>query len=1004
MRTVQPRAFRIRSGVSILHSVRRGTCLLATLLLFVSACLGAPLPDEFARQLWRVQDGLPEDIVQAAVQDQSGFLWVGTTGGLARFDGSEFEVFDSTSSPRLPVNSVFCLLSGRDGSLWIGSEGGGLLRLRNGVLTRFGAGEGLSDPFVRALLEDSRGALWVGTDNGLFLLGPHAGRLIRKDTGPAVAPLAVHAIAEDRHRLVWVGGSRLVTFDENGRTTPQEHLLPGRYSQNRVKTILPAQDGTIWVGTVGGLVRLEGGSFHPVGPVDGTVRALHQAADGAIWIGTIGHGMWRSTAGKLEKLDAEDLLPSTSVLAISEDRSGQMWISTQGGLVRLSRTPVHVVPLPHAADPDFATISKDRDGAIWAVASKVFRIKDGRARAEPLKELGSPSVRNLLRTRDGSLWVGTDGDGAFWTHDGLTRHFHTPELTSNFVRAFLETRSGDIWIAGDEGLNRFSHGRVERYGMSEGLAYFSTRCLLESADGDVWIGTEQGLSHWRQGRFVIDELTQALAHEKVWALAQDPGGVLWIGTRDHGLFRARGTQVLPFTRAQGLPTDSIYGIADSAGRLWFSGPNTLFSAALQDLDRSDGSAEHPLQVTSYALPFRAGDAQFYGGRQPSVCIDGQGRLWFPSSRGAVYLEPGEIPFEAPSAVFLRSVLVDGQPVGDLAQGVQIGANSRRLVVNYAPLLLGAQNGVSYRYKLENFDKTWTYAGPARTASYTNLPAGHYTFRVESLGGARAAAATVAIDKVPFFWETWWFAALALVTALGAGWTMYRLHLARIRERFDAVLVERTRLAREMHDTVIQGCTSISALLEAIASRRAAPARAGQRQASEPADELLDHARMQIRTTVNEAREAVWNLRHKVEPERRLPDILEAAAAQARRESSVPIRLLCDGDTVLLGSEQAHELSMIVREALSNAVLHGRPREIEVRAQAESATMRLRIADDGTGFVPQEQPQHFGITGMRERAARLGGRLEVRSTPGRGTVVDMLVERAGLRQRGEREGR
>ena len=976
----------LHSYFTALRSLAAGM-LLAFLL---PLALAATLPDEFARQLWRVQDGLPEDIVQAAVQDAEGFLWVGTTGGLARFDGSGFEVFDASSSPRLPVNSVFCLLSSSDGSLWIGSEGGGLLRLRAGVLTRYGAAEGLSDSFIRALLQDGRGSLWVGTDNGLFLLKPGSGKLVRMDG--AIAPLAVHAIAEDRQRTIWVGGSRLVAFHEDG-TPAGEYPLPGLYSQNRVKTILPARDGAIWVGTVGGLQRLDGGRFHRIGPLDATVRSLLQAADGAIWIGTIGKGMWRYVAGKLEKVDAGDLLPSTSVLAISEDHGGQMWIGTQGGLVRLSKTPVHVVPLPGSADPDFATISRDRDSAVWAVASKVFQIKDGRAQADPMAALGNPSVRNLLRASDGSLWVGTDGDGAFRMHEGAVRHFHTPELTSNFVRAFLETRNGDTWIAGDEGLNRYTHGQVERFGTREGLAYFSTRCLLQTANGDVWIGTEQGLSHWREGHFVIDELTQALAHEKVWALAEDNHGFLWIGTRDHGLFRARGTKAMQFTREQGLPTESIYGIINSGGRLWFSGPNTLFSAGLEELDRSDGSAEHPLHVTTYALPFRAGDAQFYGGRQPSVCTDGAGRLWFPSSRGAVYLEPREITGASPSAVFLRSVLVDGQAVGDPSRSLRVAADARRLVFNYAPLLLSPQSGVSYRYKLESFDKTWTYAGPARTASYTNLPAGHYRFRVESLGSTPAAAATVAIDKLPFFWETWWFAACALLVSLVAAWTAYRVHLARIQERFHAVLVERARLAREMHDTVIQGCTSISALLEAIASRR---------NTYGPEGELLNHARAQIRTTINEARDAVWNLRHKVEPERRLPDILEAAAVQARRESGVSIRLHCDGETVLLGSEQAHEVSMIVREALYNAVLHGRPGDIEVRAQGEPETVRLRIADNGAGFVPREQPQHFGITGMQERAARLGGTLEVRSTPGEGTVVDMLVKRAGLRQRGEKD--
>jgi ligand-binding sensor domain-containing protein/signal transduction histidine kinase len=963
--------------------------------------LAASLPKDYSRQLWRVQDGLPEDIVQAAVEDARGFLWVGTAGGLARFDGSEFSILDASSLPRLPVSSVFCLLAARDQSLWIGSEGGGLLRLKDGQLKHFGQAEGLSDPFIRAMVQDERGAIWVGTDNGLFLLPPGSFRLQRLDgasPGPAtgaIAPLAVHAIAEDQQHAIWVGGSRLLRYGEGDKAPPKEYPLPGMYSQNRIKSILPAQDGSLWIGTVGGLEVMDGQRIRKVGTASATVRALHQTRDGAIWIGTIGDGLWRYEKGKLEKVDTADLLPSKSILSISEDRSGQVWIGTQGGLVRLSQTPMHVLPLPQAADPDFATISLDRDGAIWAVASQVFRIgtsrKNEAAELERFPELGSPPVRNLLRASDGSLWVGTDGDGAYRVRGGVIRHFQTPELTNNFVRAFLETRKGDIWIAADEGLNRLVNGHIERYGMRDGLAYFSTRCLLQTANGDVWIGTDQGLSHWRDGHFIIDELTQALAQEKVWSLAEDNAGFLWIGTRDHGLFRARGTSVLAFNRSQGLPTDTIYAIAGAGGRLWFSSPNTLFSASLQELQASDASPEHPLHITVYALPFPASDAQFYGGRQPSVCLDPSGRLWFPSSRGAVYLRLGEVVSEPAPPVFIRSVLVDGQLVSTTGQRSRIAADSRRLVFNYAPLLLGAQGGVSYRYKLEGLDKGWTYAGPARTASYTNLPAGHFRFRVEALDSA--ANASYSIDKLPFFWETWWFAAGVFLSLAGAVWTAYRLHLARIRERFDAVLLERGRMAREMHDTVIQGCTSISALLEGIASRRNTPGAEA---------ELLNYARAQARTTIDEAREAVWNLRHKVGPERRLAEILESMTVNAHREFNIPVSLHASGESVLLGSAAAHELSMIVREALYNAALHGQPGGIDVVVEGGPKQVRLCISDDGAGFEPREQPEHFGITGMQERAVRLGGRLEVRSAPGAGTVVELLLTRSDLRQKAGRE--
>ena len=804
-----------------------GVALLVPLSWVPTSMRATTAPSDFTRHVWRVQDGLPEDTVQAVAQDAQGFLWLGTTGGVARFDGSEFTALDLEKRVPLPVNSVFCLLTGRDGSLWMGTEGGGLLRLQNGKLRQYTAANGLLDLFVRALFEDGRGRLWIGTDNGLFLLEPGTDRVRRLDGSAAVAPLAVHAIAEDRQGRMWVGGSRLVAFAANAASAPTEFPLPGIDSQNRVKTILPASDGSIWVGTVGGLERLGDRSFRKVAGVGGTVRTLRQTSDGAIWIGTIGHGLWRYGQQHLEKVDTGAMLPSKSVLSVFEDASGQIWVGTQSGLVRLNKTPVHVLPLAHAADPDFETITSDTDGSVLVVASSVFRIRSGNGgnTAEPLRlpQLGNPPVRDLFRAADGALWVGTDGEGAYRVLGSSIEHYRAPsQLPNNFVRAFLETRKGDLWIGTDEGVAHLSGGRVQQYGMRDGLVYFSTRSLLETADGDVWIGTDQGLSDWRAGSFVANPVTAALRGEKVWSLLEDPAGYLWIGTRDHGLYRARGSELAHFTKAQGLATDSIYGIAESRGRLWFSGPNTLSSASAAELQGGSDRADRVVQVRTYALPFSAGDAQFYGGRQPSVCVDRQGQLWFPSSRGAIYLNPAEREDASPlpKTIFVRSVLVDGQPVDQGAGEVSLAADTRGLVLDYAPLLLSGQSGVRFRYRMEGFDKVWTYAGAVRAVSYTNLPAGRYRFRVQAIAAGQSAAETsLSIVKRPFFWQTWWFVAGVLLLLGCAAWAAYQVRIRQVRNRFNAVLVERGRLAREMHDTVIQGCTSISALLEGIASRQ-----------------------------------------------------------------------------------------------------------------------------------------------------------------------------------------
>jgi ligand-binding sensor domain-containing protein/signal transduction histidine kinase len=952
---------------------------------------------QYTRRLWRVQDGLPEDTVQALAQTPEGFLWVGTTGGLARFDGSRFTNFGENTTPGFQANSIFCILPAGDGSLWLGSEGSGLLHYTHGGVQTYGAGQGLTDGFVRSVLLDDTGMLWIGTDNGLFQLDTrHLERPVirRVDAGNTMRPIAVHSITEDRERRIWVGGSRLVAI-RGGRV--QDEQLPGLYSQNRVKTILQTADGTIWVGTVGGLDRMDGANFVPLPGIAGTVRVLRQTDDGTLWIGTIGHGLWTYRSGKLAHLSTPGLLPSKTILSIYEDRSRQVWVGTQDGLVRLSRTPVQVLPLPGNSDADFGTISPDGPDKVWVVSSGLFQVTAGAARRYALPLLGSTPVRNIVRDREGGLWIGTDGSGAFhMTAHGITHYSAPQQLTNNFVRAFLEGPQGDMWIGTDQGLNHVTASGVSKYSVKDGLAYFSTRCLLQDHRGDLWIGTDQGISHWSGDRFVHDALTEALRTRRVWSLVEDAEGFLWIGTRDSGLFRFRDGDLAHFTTAQGLASNSTYGMVDDGrGRLWFSGPNTLSSAPLAQMDsRAPVSGLH-LDVTTYEMPFGAEDAQFYGGRQPSGFVDAQGRVWFASSDGAVMIpqgRAGEHDQPAPP-LFLREITADGRALHAKGGELQVPADTSRLEFAYAPLMLRPQNAIRFRYRLEGYEDRWNYAGESRAASYTNLRAGRYRFEVQAFAAndpSLTSSAFVSFHKEPHVYQTWWFAVLCLLVLAGTAWAIYRSRIRGIRLRFEAVLAERNRLAREIHDTVIQGCTSISALLEAIASR-------GVEQAESPEKELLGYARAQAIATIDEAREAVWNLRHGEEQQHDLLSLLRALAENAGQEFGVSVVCRCEGRAFPVNGWAAHELLMAVREAVYNAALHGAPRHIMVSTEFQAGEVRISIADDGRGFDPAaalaEPGAHYGILGMRERIEGLGGELKVHSAPGEGATVQIVVKPA-----------
>jgi ligand-binding sensor domain-containing protein/signal transduction histidine kinase len=925
---------------------------------------------------------LPEQTVQAFAQTRDGYLWIGTSGGLVRFDGAHFTVFDRQNTPALHENSIFCLMVARDGALWIGTEGGGLARYAQGQFRSWTAREGLSNDFVRSLAEDAKGIIWAGTDNGLLRL--EGSRFVRVDGTNDVPALAVHKIYLDRDGGLWVGGSKLMRISGG---TVTEFTMRGESSQNRVKSIVQTQDGAMWVGTVSGLNRMALGqkSFERVGGITGTVRVLRQTTDGVLWIGTIGQGVFEYREGSLAQITAPQSLPSNTVLNFFEDDERNFWIGTQSGMLRLTEAQVSIIPLPKANDSDFGTIYLDRDGSFWIGSTLLFRMKDGAVTPMRLPGTGGDHVRNVYRDRGGALWVGTDGDGVYRIAEGGTTHLTAREgMSNNFVRAMTQDRDGSMWVAADEGLNHIlwenERPRILSYQMRDGLAYFSTRALLEDRNG---------VSHLRGGAFLSDAVTAALALTKVWAIHEDADGGLWFGTRNSGLFRYSEGKLAQFTAADGLPGNAIYQILeDAAGHLWLSGPNGVAVVNRHELDTQAEQFPRHFALTFYSTADMAANTEIYGGTQSSGCITPQGDVWLPSNLG-----PLHIPFFGRSALpppplFIQSVLADGRPVVAGGQ-VELRPGNGRLEFDFTPIQLRSQDGLRFRYMLEGFEKNWSAPTAERTADYTNLPAGRYRFRVETFDVSNpdaASEASIAIVQRPFFYRTWWFiaACAGLIALLVFG--LYQYRVRQVRVRFEAVLEERSRLAREMHDTVIQGCTGVSALLEALAMEDETDSRGAG---------LMDFARTQLRSTIDEAREAIWNLR-KPDDAGSLGEKLESMTRQVSSEFQVPVAWSINGAPFAVTEPVAHDLLMVAREAVYNSMLHGHPSRVGVALSYKSSELVLDLEDDGCGFNPLQADQgnghHFGLKGMQERVERSGGKFHLASAPGKGARIEVRLPR------------
>lgn len=946
---------------------------------------------DYTTRSWQSQSGLPDQTVQAFTETKDGYLWVGTTSGLLRFDGMGYRLYNHVNTGALQEDDIFSLLEGHDGKLWIGTSGGGLLEEKNGEFRAFPVVRGQSSAYIRALAEDHSGRLWVGTDGGLFQV--RNARLEQVAAGDGKAVPDAHAVVEDAAGRVWAGGSRLFVFDKSGT---HEYALPGHDNRYQVKSLAATSDGVLWVGTVSGLYRLFPGSsrLEAVPGIFGLIRSLRVMPDGELWAGTIGSGIFVLRQGSLRRMLAPAPLVSNTVYSLYLDSAQNIWIGTLAGFMRMSHTPTHLLPLGRAAGADFGTVALDHDNSLWFASNELVHIVGERATTVHFPELGDVRVRNVLRARDGSLWVGTVGGGLYRFWNGRTEHFTSKDgLSSNFIQALLEGRDGSLWVGTNYGVSHLEHGRVTNLYSGNGLANNYIRALLEDREGTIWAGSERGLAMYRRGTWVTDALTTALASERIWALYQDEQGSVWIGTHGDGLIRVHDGKLERFTAENGLISGTIYSILGATrGRLWVSTPQGVM---LLEKPWRNGLAENG----AAALPLKRFDAsgglqamQVLGGMQEAGAVAASGVAWFPTSHGLWKIDPDQELPESRLGLAIGEVSIDGQTV--LARSaIQLAASSYRIEISFVPRLLSSQTGLLLRYRMEGLDRDWTYVGPQqRTVTYSNFPPGRFNFVVEAWQTDRPkhmVHTSLRIEKQRHFYQTFWFLLASLACLGGVLLLIYRLRLGQINARFRAVLAERTRLAREMHDTLIQGCIGVSSLLKAASSTEVGD--------EESRIHLIDFAAMQLHATVDEARHTVHNLRGEEKSGNDLPKALTSMAQRVAIEHEIRVPVAVHGTAFVLDPLWTHELLMVAREAVFNAILHGHAREVWLELAFSKEALTMTIHDNGTGFDASAAlaAGHFGLRGMQERALSMGGTLTIESNSCAGTRIAVRIPRAAV---------
>ena len=784
-------------------------CLLVVCLMPMRTLALTPskLPSQYVLDTWQLDEGLPQNSPQSLAQTRDGYIWVGTQEGLARFDGVRFVVFNRRNVPQFASHFITALHADRRGRLWIGTSAGEVL-LQADQFKTVGANTALASAAINDIVEDDRGDMWVATEQGLF--HEHAGTIETVNLESAGPAGRIRALLEDQDQILWVATALqgIVLIDNRQDNQQDNHALlsvdpemPGNPS-----ALHQDADGTLWIGTEEGrLYRRVGRKFEQIqSELGGAVRALRRDRDGNLWIATSGAGLFRLTGNNLTTLDSGSA-PSNDVRALLEDVEGSLWVGSYGGgLLRLRDGKFTPFGLAEGLRGNLAwTISPGRHQDAWVgTDAGLSHYVDGRFEyLAPQFGLENVRVRTVMEDRSGAVWFGTQGRGAFRYFDGkLTEYSKRTGLSGNVVKAIIEDSQGRIIFGTDKSIDILDNGTLVPAPLPiAALGAMTTSILHEDAQHRLWIASDaHGLHVFANGLLQTYTSAQGLPANRVLSMCEDDRGGLWLGTTS-GLALIRDGKVISLARGVGPQTETVIQILrDRHDTYWVTTNRGLFAVAQSDLETFAAGTSASLVYRSYSISDGLRTSEFNGGNTRAGTLMPDGSLWLPSIRGIVRVDPDSIPTNpvAPPVV-VESLIVDGK-VQSRAGNIRINAGATQWELQYTALSLVAPERVQFRYRLVGFDDDWVQAGTRRTAYYSRLPPGSYTFQVRASnndGVWNDTGATLQFTLLPHFYQTAWFSILCITAALGFAALLYRLRVGQLSRnalRLENLVAERTR--------------------------------------------------------------------------------------------------------------------------------------------------------------------------------------------------------------------
>lgn len=955
----------------------RSLAVLLFLFAPTARCLdNAKTLTQYAHRIWGQEEGLFQPTVYSVLQTRDGFLWLGTQDGLIRFDGVNFREYQFRGETVLQGSLIRTLLQDRAGNLWIGSLGTGLARIApDGDFARLGAAQGLRGTLVTHLSEAKDGSVWVSTESGLArIVNGKAQMYTHADGLPSDQ---VRASCEASNGTRWVAGRDFPLGTWNGSRFV-------RVLNDQVNSLECSSDGSVWAGTDSGAVRIAQGQTRRFSVRDGlpdnAVSALTQGPGGAIWVGT-NDGITRYNGGEFSAYRIRDGLSHSLVLCLAFDREGSLWAGTKNGLDQLSDSAV----TPFTANEGLSSnetsaVVADPNGQLWiGTLDHGLNVFNGHGFKTVTHRNGLSDDRVLSLTADksGDVWAGT-ANGVTRLRSGTVIASYS--LPGRAARALFVDGAGVLWAATTRGLERF-----------DGLHFVDVSLPAEAGTGAValsggrsvqlFVSGENGqLTYLQNGNFSNYALPPGTRPVVCYLIDHDHHSA-WMGTLGSALMRWRNGKISRVRVRDGLYDNRIYSILkDDHGNLWMASSKGIFRVGEQELnDFADGK-----RPSIVSIPFSTGQLRFEcrSGVQPAACRTRDGRLWFSTTTGLVVIDPNHLQSStAPPPVRITALIVDGQRVA-FDRNIRIRPQEKNLEIHYAGLSFVTPEKVSFEYILDGFDRSWTDAGSRRQAFFTNLPPGRFHFKVRARNAAglwSTEAAVINFTVEPRLYQRWWFfpiLSLLLAAGIAAG---YRSRVRRLRRQFSLVTAERTRIARELHDTLLQGLSGVTMQLHALWLGMAPGSKERRMLGSIIEDAGVYSA---------EARQSLWGLRSADTDAQLFSDRLTDLAQSVVSRSELTLTLDVTPLSIEDRPEAEFQLLRIAREAISNVLKHAEASRLHITLSLHEDELRLVFKDDGKGFSSDSEYHtigHFGLTGMKERAAEIGAVLQVESSA-RGTVI------------------